>query len=183
MFNSYRTDVETALRGVSQSKVNQAASILKRARGAHSSVYILGNGGSAATAGHFANDLVKMCGIRAFSLPAMMPLVTAYGNDNGWRTMFQTPLGTFLIPTDVVIAISCSGVSPNVVDAIRAVSHSVGVPDVGTIGLTGDNLESPMAKLDLDVMISVPFRDIRVQEDCHSVICHAIVGMLGGGDG
>lgn len=181
MFNSYRTDVETALRGISQSKVNQAVSVLKRAKGTHSSVYILGNGGSAATAGHFANDLVKMCGIRAFSLPAMMPLVTACGNDDGWERMFLAPLGNFLIPTDVVIAVSCSGASPNVVDAMTVVSRGVAIHDVGTIGLTGDNLKSPLAKLDLDVLISVPFRDIRVQEDCHMVICHAIVGALRGG--
>lgn len=181
MFNDYRDyriDVETALRGVPGGKVQEAVAYLKRARLQERAVYIIGNGGSAATASHFANDLVKVCGLRAFSLPDMVPLLTAYGNDNQWDDMFGLTLRSFLSHNDVVVGISCSGKSANVVRAMESANQTHTFTDVYTIGLTGDDLESPLAKLDLDVLISVPFRDIRVQEDCHMVICHAIVGAL-----
>lgn len=181
MFNSYRTDVETALRGVPGGQVENAVSVLKYVKRAGGAVYIMGNGGSAATASHFANDLVKVCGLRAFSLPDMVPLLTAYGNDNEWEDMFDLTIRSFLSPHDAVIGISCSGKSANVLRAMTSVKENNGAQDPGyirTIGLTGDDLESPLAKMDLDVLISVPFRDIRVQEDCHMVICHAIVGAL-----
>jgi len=178
-FHSYRTDVETALRGVPVHEVADAVEILKKARMSLSTVYIMGNGGSAATAGHFANDLVKMCGIRAISLSAMLPLVTAYGNDNGYENIFSAALDQFLIPHDVVIGISCSGESPNVVNGIlKAQAHGNPAHLVDTIGLIGDNLDCHIAQLAPDALISVPFRDIRVQEDCHMVICHAIAGVL-----
>jgi D-sedoheptulose 7-phosphate isomerase len=176
-FQSYRTDVTTALQGVSPESVQAAIDILRRAREDEASVYILGNGGSAATASHFANDLVKMCSLRACALPDMASVVTAYGNDHEWSEMYARALRVLLRKRDVVVGISCGGRSPNVVEALR-MSRYLNYPGLRSIGLIGADLECPVAKLGLDALIGVPFRDIRVQEDCHLVICHAIVGEL-----
>src|SRR3972149_7623143 len=82
-------------------------------------VYIIGNGGSAATANHFANDLVKMCGIRAFSLCANEAVVMAYANDNGYENVFADQLKVFLTNHDLLISISGSGTSRNIVKAVK----------------------------------------------------------------
>lgn len=180
MFQSYRTDIETALRGVSDDKVLEAAMLLRKARASDSSVYVMGNGGSAATASHFANDLVKMCGIRAFSLPDMVSSVTAYGNDDGWQDMYAHLLKRLLCPFDIVVGISCSGNSPNVVSAMVFARH-FNMPGLKTLGLIGWDLGCGVGQATPDVLVSVPFREIKVVEDCHLIICHAIAGALSDG--
>ena len=74
--------------------------------------WVIGNGGSAATASHFANDLFKMGRLRAVPLADLTPLSTAYGNDHGWKSMYADPLKGLMGREDVLIAISCSGVFP-----------------------------------------------------------------------
>lgn len=176
-FRDYSKDVVTALQAISWESVEQATRILQRARNQNAMVYVCGNGGSAATADHFANDLLKMGKVRAVSLPGMVPTITAYGNDNGWDEMFAGVLRGMLLPQDVVVGISCSGFSSNVIKAIE-MAKTVNMPMVHTIALTGNTWESPLTKLDPDVVIHVPFADIRVQEDCHLVVCHAMAGAL-----
>ena len=82
-------------------------------------VYIVGNGGSASTANHFANDLVKMCGIRAVSLCSNEAIVTAFANDNGYENIFVEQLKVFLAKDDLLITISGSGTSKNIVKALE----------------------------------------------------------------
>ncbi|KKS80888.1 MAG: Sugar isomerase (SIS) [Candidatus Woesebacteria bacterium GW2011_GWC1_43_10b] len=82
-------------------------------------VYIIGNGGSASTANHFANDLVKMCGIKAMSLCANEAVVMAYANDNGYENVFSDQLKVFLTKNDLLITISGSGTSKNIVKAVQ----------------------------------------------------------------
>jgi D-sedoheptulose 7-phosphate isomerase len=88
-------------------------------------VYIIGNGGSASTANHFANDLVKMGGIRAISLAANEAVIMAYANDNGYENVFSDQLKVFLTKNDLLITISGSGTSRNVVKAIE-VARKIG---------------------------------------------------------
>lgn len=177
MWRQYRLDVVAALGAVSSEKVREAIEILRRAKFQNANVWLIGNGGSAATASHFANDLLKMTGIHAVALTDLTATLTAYGNDEGWENMFSRPLERLLLPQDVVIGISCSGNSKNVVEAIKLVrSHKL--PGLRTIVLTGENVNSEIVKLQPDVVVYVPFRDIRVQEDCHLAVCHAIAGAL-----
>ncbi len=82
-------------------------------------IYIIGNGGSASCANHFANDLVKMCGVKAISLCANEAIVTAYANDMGYENVFSDQLKVFLESGDLLITISGSGTSKNIVKAIR----------------------------------------------------------------
>ena len=80
-------------------------------------VYICGNGGSASTANHFAQDLVKIAGIKAISLCANEAIVMAYANDNGYENIFSYQLSVFANKGDLLITISGSGTSLNIVHA------------------------------------------------------------------
>lgn len=177
MFTHYRDDLIAALQTVNPERVRLAVSIIRHARESGSTVYILGNGGSAATASHFANDLVKMASVRAFALPDFSPTLMAYGNDTGWENMFAGPLPIFLLPDDIVVFISCSGNSANVVRAMEYLKN-VRMPGLRSIVITGLEEGNKLAEYKPDALISVAFRDIRVQEDCHLAVCHAIAGAL-----
>lgn len=87
---------------------------IKKAR----QVYICGNGGSASTSEHFATDLVKK-GIKAFALSANTSVITMIANDYGYEQIFSRQLLTFAMPEDLLITISCSGTSPNIVGALE----------------------------------------------------------------
>lgn len=137
-------------------------------------VYLFGNGGSHTTAGHFANDLMKMGRVKAVCVGDMVASMLAYGNDNGWENMYVEPLSKMLGRNDAVVGISCSGGSVNVVKALR---HAVR-EGVLAMGLTGDSLESEINKIGLNCLVHAPYPDIRVQEDLHLMVCHAIVREL-----
>ena len=161
-----------ALVDVDKNEVEKAIVLLDNVRGKRGTVWLVGNGGSAATASHFANDLVKMCDIKAIALPIQVPLITAYGNDNGWENMFADPLDEFMGMNDVLVAISCSGNSENVVRAVEMIFQRV-------IVLTGDKMmENKLAQMGASAMIRAMHSDITIQEDVHSAVCHAIAKAL-----
>ena len=166
----YFDEVAKAIASTSVERMGQAASLLERAGKFGQRVWIAGNGGSAATAMHFANDLQKMCGLDVLALPALVPTITAYGNDWGWDKMFSAAMKAFRVG-DILVAISCSGNSANVVEAAKAALGYDGKLIVLTG--TGGILEKMPG-----VIISIPHKDIRAVEDAHSVICHALTGMI-----
>lgn len=182
ILNQYITDYLTQVAGmlgaVSAFDIAQATSILCRARQLKSNVWLVGNGGSAATAAHFANDLLKMGRVNASAIPNDVPAITAFGNDEGWEDMFSNVLETVFDPADVLIAISCSGKSPNVVRAAQASLRLDGY----LIVLTGPKTqENVLAALPASALVSVNHADIKVVEDCHLAVCHSIAGMLANG--
>lgn len=162
--------LSAALFAVDRGELEKAIVTLREARSARKCVWIVGNGGSAATASHFANDLTKMCGIKAFSIPSMMPTVTAFGNDNGWEHMFEHTMDVYLEADDVVVAISCGGKSMNVLKAASQVKNLV--------ILTGNDLLSPITEKQSVAFFHVQDSDITIQEDVHLAICHAIAKAL-----
>jgi D-sedoheptulose 7-phosphate isomerase len=98
--------------------MNEIAQAIKRAN----YVYIIGNGGSASTANHLANDLVKMCGVKAISLCANEAVIMAYANDCGYEYIFINQLKVFFKQGDLLITISGSGMSPNILAAIAYIN-------------------------------------------------------------
>ena len=171
MIGAHFAQVSSALMSIDREELRKAVAVLQAARESRANVWILGNGGSAATASHFANDLAKMCGIRAFSVPDMTPTVTAFGNDEGWDVMFQKVIDVYLEPDDAVIAISCSGRSKNVIMAAKGIQN--------LIVLTGDDYDNNfLLRLPARAVLAVFNSDITVQEDIHMVICHAIATAL-----
>lgn len=167
------TEVAAALMAVDDLQVEKVVKILEQVRKQDAFVWLIGNGGSAATCSHFATDLEKVCKIRAISVPDMMPTLLAYGNDDGWENMFWRVVGEYGRINDVLIAISCSGNSQNIVKAAENWATS------RLIVLTGDAEDSALVMMGSHVVIGVPYPDIKVQEDVHLAVCHAIVGALG----
>jgi phosphoheptose isomerase len=88
-------------------------------------VYVCGNGGSAATSEHFVTDLVKK-GVKAIALSANTSLITMIGNDYGFDQIYAKQVEVFGTPEDLLIGISCSGTSPNVVNAVEK-AREIGV--------------------------------------------------------
>jgi D-sedoheptulose 7-phosphate isomerase len=137
-------------------------------------VVTFGNGGSAFTASHFVTDLVKTAAIagrrrlRAVSLTDNIGLVTAVGNDLNYEQTFVYPLESFARQSDLAIAISASGNSPNVVQACRwAKDHGVGV--IALSGFSGGQI-STIA----DLHVNIPSDNYGVIEDLHLSIGHMI---------
>lgn len=137
-------------------------------------LFVFGNGGSAATASHFVNDLLKMGKVRAVCVSDMVPVVDAYGNDTGWENMFMGPLTGLMEAKDAVLGISCGGKSPNVITALEwAAGHSELI-----MGMTGMSDSSPINAVLNIHLVHARVPDIRVQEDLHVIACHAIVRAL-----
>ena len=175
MIGKHFSQVDECLSLVSKDTIERAIVLLDLTRHAAGTVWVAGNGGSAATASHFANDLTKIGKVNAIAICDMIPTILAYGNDDGWDRMFANPLLKYMKPMDCIVGISCSGNSDNVVEFIRAAGGR------RVIGMTGPS-PSKMSLLiaDPNVLIRAMSDEITVQEDVHSIVCHAIARSLHG---
>ena len=167
-------EVRAVLEQIPIAAIGRVVEIILDAYSNGSHVYVVGNGGSATNATHFACDLSKAtivegrARLRVTSLTDNIALLTAWANDTSYEKVFSEQLANLLNPGDVVIAISASGNSPNVVSAIRA-ARLLGAATVGLVGFSGGRV------LELvDAAVHVPSKDYGVVEDCHSVLEHAI---------
>src|SRR5215470_7684400 len=121
----YKAELLRAIDSIDLDKVGQAIEVLKQARDEGRRIFVCGNGGSASTASHFATDLVKGASygrdrrFRIMALTDSLPTITAYSNDVGYECVFVEQLKNFAEAGDVVIAISGSGNSPNVLRAVE----------------------------------------------------------------
>lgn len=155
--------------------IERLSEMLYRAYTDGKQVFILGNGGSASTASHMAADLGKntiapnMRRFRILSLNDNIPLLTALANDYGYENVFAEQLQNLIQPGDVLIAISGSGNSPNVLNAIEyARSRSAGI--VAMLGFGGGKA----AEL-ADLVLLVESSDYGVVEDAHLIVNHILV--------
>jgi D-sedoheptulose 7-phosphate isomerase len=154
--------------------VSQLTDLLFQAWLAQATVYTMGNGGSAATAMHMAADLNKNTAVpgqprvRAISLVENMALITALSNDLGYENVFHEQLLTLAGEGDVVIAISASGNSENVLKGVRT-AQSLGATTVGITGYDGGKL-APL----VDLPIVVPNHNIEQIEDLHMILEHSV---------
>jgi len=163
--------VEEGMSLLDQNEVTEVLRLLRACRSLGGTAYIFGNGGSAATSSHFANDLVKMGRLRAHCLSDQVPVMTAYGNDEGWGNMYANMLRKYFNPEkDVAVGISCSGSSENVIWALKDVIESGG----SAAGLTGIDNDSGIHLVGDIRLVHARVPDIRVQEDIHSMVCHAL---------
>lgn len=158
-------------------QVDKAYEILRGLKYSGKTVFLAGNGGSAATASHIANDLTKMGGLKAVALNDLVPLMTANGNDHGWHRMFADTLEQMTVNVDsfVFIGISCSGKSRNVLEAFYQTYLNDGV-SIGMTGHLGGWISD--ARAPIGCVVKVPHSDIRIQEDVHLAIGHYWAGRL-----
>ena len=155
--------------------VDQIAAVLVKAHRSERTVFLCGNGGSAALASHFACDLGKgtaYCNggkrFRVLSLTDNLPTLTAWANDSSYEDIFSEQLSTFAQPGDVVLAISGSGNSKNVLKALR-VAREVGATTVGLSGFEGGEMKSLC-----DLCVIVPSNNMQIIEDLHLSVAHSI---------
>ena len=170
----YRSLLAGALDQIDTEKVALAIDWLKQARDESRHIFVCGNGGSASTASHFACDIVKGASygqqkrFRIMALADSLPTLTAYSNDVNYDCVFVEQLRNFAEAGDVVMALSGSGNSANVVHAIDY-ANSIGCRTIALSGRDGGNL-APLAQLS----IHVPEPHMGRIEDAHMVVCHMI---------
>lgn len=124
-FEKYSTNLSRCVAGLNTADLEELVQDLISARAARRTIYIFGNGGSASTASHFANDFSKdRFGkfeklFKVVCLNDSIPWMTALSNDEGYKNVFSGQLNNLLEPGDIVIAISSSGNSPNIIEALK----------------------------------------------------------------
>ena len=146
IFNKHVDTIAKGFESLDQEKFQQAAELIIRKIVSHKRIFTIGNGASAAIANHWACDYTKGCSSpvtevppeikpRVISIAANVPLITAISNDISYNKVFSYQLARMADAGDLLVAISSSGNSPNVIDALK-MAKSMGVD---TISLTGFN--------------------------------------------
>jgi len=168
--DQYFSEVMNAILHIDRSIVEGIVQAIKDSK--PSMIFVVGNGGSATTASHFAGDLFKTCRINARCPVDSNYLVTAYGNDIGYDRIFSEQLINNTFTDDLLIVISGSGRSPNIIEAVEVAKKQ----GLKTIGLTG--FDGGLLKNLCDICLIVPSDHMEVIEDAHLAICHCIVNAL-----
>jgi len=174
MVDVYLSETERAVRLLDRDAVRRVVDRLFACWSAGGTTFLIGNGGSAATASHMMNDLLKCTHVpgqprfRAIALTDNVPAMTAFANDIAYEEIFTEPLRSLLNVGDTLIAISGSGNSPNVLRAV-AYANEAGATTIGLCGDTGGKL----AQL-ADLAVCVPAARIGQQEDGHLILNHVI---------
>lgn len=179
----YITDLKRALNGINLDDIQRVADVLLKAYQNDNTVFILGNGGSASTASHMACDFGKGTlknvynpnekRFKVISLTDNVATMTAFANDLSYEDMFSQQLHNLIKTNDVVIGISGSGNSPNIIKSLKY-AKSQGAITIGLLGFkTGGK-----AKKQTDLDITVQSINYGIIEDIHLVINHLLSSCL-----
>jgi len=175
----YLTYLNDVFQSIDPNAIARFVKTLLEARARDATVYFIGNGGSAATASHFANDLAIGTNsyekpFRVISLTDNQAIITAIGNDFGYEEVFVRQLRTLGKSRDVLVAISASGNSPNL---IRAMEYA-GSVEIKTVAITA--FDGGRMKQIANEVIHVPTgpKEYGPAEDAHMVLDHLVVSYL-----
>ena len=173
--NEYFASLQGLMPKIDLAALGRIVEQLRLARERGSTIFVMGNGGSAATAAHFANDLgkaTKQTGacFRIISLADNVAWLTALGNDEGYERIFEGQLENFVQPGDVVIGLSASGNSKNVLRAV-GLARSRGALTIGLTGFDGGKLKN-----EVDQSLHIPTEQGRYMlvEDLHMIVLNII---------
>lgn len=172
--DAYLAELRDVAGRVDAGRIEAATQRVFGAWRAHRMVFTCGNGGSAATASHLVCDLVKTASVeglprlRAMCLGDTPALLTAIANDVDYASVFLYPLETMAREGDVLIAISCSGNSPNTLRAAEW-ARQEGVTVISLTGFKGGRLGEPALA---DVHVNIPSENYGVMEDLHMSVGH-----------
>ena len=169
---NYLSRLAQTLQELPREPVQKTIDILREARKNKKMIFLFGNGGSASNTSHIVNDLIKNCRIngqpdfRILSLNENTATMTAYANDYGYDTVFEGQLRSYANPGDVVIAMSTSGNSPNVVKALQA-AREMGLVTIGFTGTMGGKMKDMV-----DVCVHAPSNWAGIIEDVTIILGH-----------
>jgi D-sedoheptulose 7-phosphate isomerase len=173
----YLQAVQATINNLDPEVIASFATHLENAYNSNQSIYVIGNGGSAANASHFAQDLAK--GIffekpvaktmKAISLTDNIAHITAIANDTGYQNIFSAQLNTYANTGDVLVCISGSGNSENIIEAVKAAKQK----NMFVIGVTG--FDGGQLKTMANFSVHVPLHEMCTVESIHSIIFHLIV--------
>ena len=179
-YETYLTHLKDVLDRLPIAKAERAADILFRTYQTDHTVFLFGNGGSAALASHMAADLGKgthqpgpewmasVKRLKVLSVTDNVPLLTAWGNDTAYENVFAAQMENFIQPDDVAFAISGSGNSPNVLRALE-LARRKGAITVGLGGFAGGKMRAL-----LDCPVIAPSDNMQRIEDVHVILAHMI---------
>ena len=174
----YVNSLKHTLDQLPMTEIDKVIAILHEARLSGRQIFIMGNGGSASTASHFVCDLAKNTrrqgwpNFKVIGLADNMSIFSAYANDEGYASVFANQLDSLAHTGDVVIGISTSGNSPNVINAIE-LANQRGATTIGFTGFNGGRLGSMV-----DIEIRVASQSIEQVEDIHLILEHLITKAL-----
>ena len=172
--STYRDELARSIAEIPIAQVQRVIDVFAEARDHGRRIFTCGNGGSASTASHFVCDIVKGASyeretrFKIMCLSDNQATLTAYSNDVSYDVALVEPLKNFAEPGDVLVAISGSGNSPNVLQAIEWAASS----GLTTIGLTGRDGGRLGRAVGIEVNVAHPHMG-RI-EDVHLAICHMI---------
>src|ERR1700730_5795331 len=177
----YFDELQRVMASVPKEGINQIAETLVGANESGRMVYLFGNGGSASLASHFACDLGKgtaYCNggkrFRVLALTDNLPSLTAWANDSSYEDVFSEQLKNFIQPRDVVFAISGSGNSKNVLNALQ-LAREVGATTVGLSGFQGGEMKALC-----QICVIVPSDNMQIIDDGHLAPAHSIFRIVYG---
>ncbi len=176
-FNKYISSVSSSFTNLDSKEIFNFIDLLIDAYNKGRFIFVIGNGGSAANASHFAQDLAKgtklhinqQKRLKALSLTDNLPFMTAQGNDEGYESIFVEQLKTYAGEGDYLVAISGSGNSPNIIKTIEWANDN-GLTTIGITGFDGGKLKK-FAKHS----VNVSYNEMCTAETIHSFIFHYII--------
>lgn len=175
VIDNYLREIRNIIGEINPEQIQNLVNILEKSRLEGKRIFILGNGGSATTANHFVCDFGKNTikgdtgRFKIISLCDNLATITAYGNDFGYETIFEERLKNLMENKDVIIAISTSGNSKNVLNAVKYAKSR----DAYIVSFTGANGGKLRALSDIN--ISINSSEVEKIEDAHLIIEHIVV--------
>jgi D-sedoheptulose 7-phosphate isomerase len=169
--NNFIHEIENNLKDIDVNKVNKAVFLIKKIS-KKNKIILAGNGASAAISSHLSIDFTKAAGVRAVNFNEAS-LLTCFANDFGYENWIKKALDYYLIPKDIVILVSSSGKSKNVVNAAKFLKKKKNT----LITLTGLNKNNPLRSYG-DINFFVNSNNYNVVESLHLVILLSIVEKL-----
>lgn len=170
---NYVSNLTTLLNNIDSKNIAEIINLLDNTKGR---IYIIGNGGSAATASHMVNDLgagLRRRGIRSFDVESLSdntPVCTALANDIGYENVFYMQLKKRITSKDTLIAISCSGNSENIIKAVNYAKKK----HAKILGITGFDGGELKKKSDVNFHVQTPKDEYGLVEDMHMILDHIL---------
>jgi D-sedoheptulose 7-phosphate isomerase len=178
--DTYLTELKHVIDVIPRDVLSQIYAKLDECQRNEKTLFVMGNGGSAATSSHMVCDFSKNTRgsdkprLRVIGLADNIAVLTAYANDEGIDRVFAEPILSLGRAGDVALAISGSGNSPNVLEGIKT-AKAQGIFTIGLTGYSGGKLKELV-----DLALVVPVHDMEQIEDVHMVLDHILTGLLRG---